>query len=88
MAGSSEHRRAEQIRAESAVEKAMNGELVKLDSYNLVPNNGGFRVGVPPVLPRNTDVATGDSINIYADFERGFAVYDFSGAISRGDHER
>lgn len=79
--------RPDEIRAQQAVNRAMNGELVELRSYALIHNNESYRIGVPPEIPRNTPVGKGDETSVFVDFASGVAVYDFGGAIGGDDGE-
>lgn len=83
MAGSA---RPDAIRAQEAVRKAMNGQLVKLRSYSLVNNGRSFRIGVPPEIPQNLNVELGEETEVFVDFEAGVAVYDFGDSVG-GDHD-
>jgi len=88
MAGTERTIRAHRLRAEAAVERAMSGELVKTQSYSLQCSDGQYRIGLPPLFPRNTDFSKEDDASVFLDLQEGIAVYDFGGSIEEAIDEQ
>ena len=78
-------RQDRRVQAQSAVDRAMDGDLVELRSYSLRWNKKQYLIGVPPEGPQNLAVGKGDDLTPYIDFENGFLVYDLTDG---GDHGR
>jgi hypothetical protein len=55
----------------------MSDQLVQLRSYQLREEGSSSVLTVPPEAPDNFPVGVGDEIDVFADFEEGFVVYDF-----------
>lgn len=80
-------RQDRRVEAQAAVDRAMNGNLVKLRSYALMQNNGRYLIGVPPEAPRNLPASKGDEPPVFADFQNGFIVYDMGCGQFGGDSD-
>jgi len=77
---------ASDVRAQVMAEKADDGELTSIGSYSLLETTGRYRVGVDPSIVRNLPISKGEHVEVYVDYDRGVAVYDFGGGLA-GEEE-
>jgi len=80
---------AEQIRAQEAIKRARNGELVDAKTHKLQQNGSNrYRIGVDPRFCRSLGLSQSDEPeSVMMDVKNGLLVIDFGQPLTDGGEE-
>ena len=70
---------ARDIRAQSAVQRASEDDLMEVGEYTVQESRRWMNVTVPQLVADNCNVDSGDTVATYCDFDNGYLVIDPDG---------